>query len=347
MTASTQTYEDRDLAKEWARLKEDGVRIRAAAEQLGCSEAELLEVTPGYTVTPLNTEFAEMFHYFPQLGEVMASTRNEWAVIEKHGTYDNVDVGEKMGIVLDKEIDLRLFMWNYARAYAVVNPDHVRGPLRSIQFFDKAGGSLHKVYLKGDDAQEKHAAFIDRFGAPEAEPFVPEQFEPSEEPELPAEAELDKFRDEWRALEDTHDFFGLLRSYGLTRRQAMQNGPEELVSEVPTDVLPTMLETARDREVPIMCFVGSRGCIEIHTGPIQRVVERGGWLNVLDRRFNLHLNQEGVATTWLVKKPTVDGIVTSIECLAENGDVIAQFFGERKPGIPELESWRELIADIT
>jgi putative hemin transport protein len=36
-------------------------------------------------------------------------------------------------------------------------------------------------------------------------------------------------------------------------------------------------------------------------------------------------------------------VVTSLELLDENGGVIAQFFGARKPGKPELEEWRGLL----
>ncbi|MCB0818816.1 MAG: hypothetical protein KDB77_14990, partial [Flavobacteriales bacterium] len=28
------------------------------------------------------------------------------------------------------------------------------------------------------------------------------------------------------------------------------------------------------------------------------------------------------------------------------GEQIVQFFGKRKPGIPELETWRALVADL-
>jgi len=46
---------------------------------------------------------------------------------------------------------------------------------------------------------------------------------------------------------------------------------------------------------------------------------------------------------WLVRKPTKDGVVSSLEILDEQGDVIALIFGKRKPGQPELETWRDLL----
>ena len=93
-----------------------------------------------------------------------------------------------------------------------------------------------------------------------------------------------------------------------------------------------------------MIFVGSRGCIQIHSGPIERLVETHGWFNVLDPDFNLHLREPAVARVFSVRKPTDDGVVTSIEAFDGRDRNILLMFGERKPGKPELEpggrSWR-------
>ncbi len=66
----------------------------------------------------------------------------------------------------------------------------------------------------------------------------------------------------------------------------------------------------------------------------------------MDPGFNLHLREDLVASAWLVRKPTTDGIVTSIEVFDARGELIVQMFGARKPGVPELEEWRTLVADL-
>ena len=97
---------------------------------------------------------------------------------------------------------------------------------------------------------------------------------------------------------------------------------------------------------PIMVFVGNPGMIQIHSGPIKKVVSMGTWINVIDPRFNLHLRTDCIAKAWVVRKPTVDGIVTSVELFDAEGEAIAMFFGERKPGRPEREAWRELVKEL-
>jgi putative hemin transport protein len=47
-----------------------------------------------------------------------------------------------------------------------------------------------------------------------------------------------------------------------------------------------------------------------------------------------------------VRKPTDDGIVTSIEAFDVRNRNILLMFGERKPGKPELEPWRAIVARL-
>lgn len=320
-----------------------GVRIRSAAQQLGVTEAELLATSVGATVTPLRPEFRQIFEALPRLGDIMASTRNRWAVIEKHGRFGGVDLNDTMGVVIHEAIDLRVFLTRFASAFAVVNPNHRRGTLHSIQFFDHHGDSIHKVYVMPGDDLEGWRDVVDTFRAPTFEGLEIKAVEPIETHREISEERIAAFQDDWLAMTDTHEFFPLLRDHDLHRIQALELAPEGHAIRVPNDSVDRILRNAAAEEVPIMVFVGSRGLIEIHSGPVCRIAKTGDWLNVLDPEFNLHLMRDGIDQSWVVKKPTEDGIVTSLELFDANGETTAMFFGERKPGIPELEAWRGLI----
>ena len=96
------------------------------------------------------------------------------------------------------------------------------------------------------------------------------------------------------------------------------------------------------------------GNLQIHQGKVRtvRVLERGhggqeNWLNILDPDVNMHLRMDLVHTAWVVKKPTTEGEVTSLELFDKDKNMIAQFFGLRKPGIPEREEWRQIIQSLS
>ncbi len=334
-----------DLQERWDTLlaQEPKLRIRNAAARLETSEAQLLCLRLGEGVTRLEPRWTDLLSELPKLGSVMALTRNEYAVHEKTGQYDNIEVAGPVGLVLNHDIDLRIFLMHWRYGFVVHNPD-AKGKARdSLQFFNAAGQALHKIFLTKDSDREAFAQIKAAFtqedqSCPE---FTAPAAPPAEKPE--AELDVEGFIQAWYALEDTHDFFGLLRKYGVSRTQALTLAPDDLAVEVETSSVRSMLEKAAEKEVPIMAFVGSPGVIQIHTGPIKRLLETGPWFNVLDPDFNLHLNEEGVAKVWRVRKPTVDGVVTSLEAFDHEGKNIAMFFGERKPGIPEDGRWRDLI----
>ena len=147
-------------------------------------------------------------------------------------------------------------------------------------------------------------------------------------------------------MKDTHEFFSLLGKFKVGRVQALRLAGEEFARELPLRALRSAMEAASAEALPIMIFVGNAGCIQIHTGPIERLVETHGWFNVLDPTFNLHLREEGIASVFSVRKPTEDGVVTSIEAFDSRGRNILLMFGARKPGKPELESWRLVVSRV-
>ena len=116
--------------------------------------------------------------------------------------------------------------------------------------------------------------------------------------------------------------------------------------QIVTSSVGAMLKLSANEKLPIMCFVGNGGCIQIHSGPIQTIKEMGPWLNVLDPGFNLHLRQDHVKEVWAVRKPTDKGHVTSLEAYNEAGDLIVQFFGKRIEGEDEREGWRMIMEQL-
>ena len=135
----------------------------------------------------------------------------------------------------------------------------------------------------------------------------------------------------------------LLRDHTLSRARALELGEPEFTRRLAVDAYAAIVDEAKAREIPIMVFVGNRGGVQIYTGPVKNVVRKDGWFNILEKSFNLHLLESRVTSAWLVRKPTVDGVVTSIELMGEHGEEIVQFFGKRKPGNPELSTWRGLV----
>jgi putative hemin transport protein len=348
----TKTTESQHLKEAWAALREETphLRIRDAAARLGVSEAALLATGCGGRVTRLEPKFVEILQDLHLLGPIMALTRNDEIVHERKGEYKNVEVlrGHRtMGLAVNEDIDLRIFFGEWRFAFAETNEGE-GGTKRSFQFFGADGTAIHKVFLTDGSDAEAYEKLVGKYRIADQSPIVavePGPARPAEKPD--AEIDVEKFRAEWAALQDTHDFFPMLRRFGVAREQALRLAGAEMVRQVRPETYKFALEEASRRALPIMVFVGNPGIIQIHTGTVERVVAARGWFNVLDERFNLHVKEEKIRRAWIVKKPTADGVVTSLELFNEAGENIALFFGKRKPGLPESEDWRRLIDDIS
>ena len=336
-----------------ARLKEEQPEIRArnAAAEIGISEGELLATKVGKEATRLADDPEAILKEVESLGEVMALTRNEHCVHERKGIYEKPSFFThgpmRTGLFVNPDIDLRLFMSHWAYNFAVSEPSKV-GLRKSLQFFDKSGQVIHKIYVTNksneaayDDLVAKHR-HTSQTSTIEVEHYAPKTAEKSD-----TEIDWDKFGAEWEGLKDVHDFFPLLRKFKVDREQAFRNVGSHLALELENGAARNVLELAVKADCEIMVFVGNRGCIQIHTGPVKKLVEHGSWYNVLDPKFNLHLNEEDIARSWVTRKPTEDGIVTAVEIFNSDGELIVTFFGKRIPGDPELELWREIVAQLT
>lgn len=322
------------------------LRMRDVADELGVPEAALIGAGAGGSVIRLDGDWKAMIPEFATLGTVMVLTRNESCVHEKVGQFEDIDIGPVHGLVLGPDIDLRIFHNKWAYGWAVES-ETPRGTMRSLQIFDGSGTAVHKIYLRDASDLDAYNNLVERHTA--ADDADMPVFKPAPPPKVDRpdeEIEVAAFRDAWRAMQDTHEFFGLLNKHKVGRHQALRLAGGELAYPVSTDAFRHALEAARDTETDIMIFVGSPGCIQIHTGPIGQVKEMGDWLNVLDPGFNLHLRSDHLKTAWVVRKPTADGIVTSLEIFDHAGEPIALMFGKRKPGDEELTAWRAIVADL-
>lgn len=328
------------------REREPKLRARDLSERLGISEAELVAsrcaAEGEERALRLQPRWPDLLKALPSLGRVMCLTRNDHCVHEKHGRFDNVSVFRNQGLVVDPEIDLRIFFARWHHGFAV--REQVRSGLReSLQIFDRHGTAVHKVYATDETDPVAWATLIAEFADAEQSQELDVVPRPADAAEQAAdEPDPEEFRARWSELQDTHDFFPLLRSFGLERTQAFRLAGSTYAQPLKPHSFRLALEAAAKEKLPIMVFTGSPGVIQIHSGPIETLRETGPWFNILDKGFNLHLHQPGIASAWLVRKPSRDGVVTSLEIFDEDEQQIAWMFGARKRGAPELPAWRQL-----
>lgn len=344
------------LRERFAAARSSGKRAKDAAESMGITEGQAVAAHAGtheyaLKATPLKGPWVEILQALELCGPVMALTRNESTVHEKTGVYRNISAQGHMGLALGEDIDLRIFFSRWHAGFYVFEPaNDPRNPAsESLQFFDVHGAAVHKVFARPETDREAFRDVADQFSeAGKAYTFTPAV--PKEAPRPDDEIDAVALARGWSEMKDTHEFFGLIGKAGAERQQAFRLVEGRFTEKADLGIVRKLLDEASMDGTPIMVFVGSPGCIQIHTGPVKRiepmVTPTAQWINVLDAGFNLHLREDMVKSAWIVEKPTTEGPVTSVEVFDGAGELMAMFFGARKPGVPELQAWRDIVARL-
>jgi putative hemin transport protein len=301
--------------------------LRNAAAELGVSELEVLVASGDESLTRLRVDDVPgLLGAIARWGELRTMTRNDHAVLEQTGRYDKLEFfGPAMGQTVG-DIDLRIFATRWTHAYGQITESR-HGPRCSVQVFDAYGVNVHKVFTSDLEAFRR---FLDAWALePQPEGIPAVDAAPLETPRPDAEIDVAALQTRWDGLQDTHDFFGLLREFGVTRTQALRlAGPGRALPVDPL-ALETALKGAAEDGEKVMIFVGNHGLVQIFIGEIQRVVRTEGWVNILDPGFDLHVRDGGITHAWLVTKPTRHGPVRSLECYGARGETVLQLFGKR------------------
>lgn len=319
---------------------------RDLAAKAGVSEGELVAAGIGNGVVRLDVDWNSAFPKLEAFGEVKVLTRNDAIVHEKIGTFGKFTLMQATGLVLNGDIDLRIFFSHWYHTFAVTTTTR-RGQRTGLQVFNAQGLAIHKIYPTDATDTAAWDAFVAEMTAADQTPSMTVLPAIPQAPHLADEdVNVDALRTHWSKLHDVHHFHDMLQTFGISRHQAMRLGGDPWSREVPADALKHLLPKAAEQEVPIMIFVGNPGCIQIHTGPVKTLMERDGWYNVMDPRFTLHVQESEIASAFVVRKPMQGGIITTVELYTPTGENVAILCGQRDAGTPERAEWIALTESL-
>lgn len=318
---------------------------REGAAELGVSEGALMADAPESVYLGGKENIRDIVLKLHTLGQVQCVVRNSLCVHEKQGIYENVSMAPTSGIALNiGGIDLRIFPARWHHVLAVTTRDGGKVS-RSVQFYDEFGVAVQKVFLKEDGKEAAWQALTDAFKTEGKPGFQSGALPPVEAAAALTPEKEAAFQERWLELKDVHHFGGLLETFALDRQTAYRHAPPGFTRQLDQNAWQQVLEQAKDKGLEIMIFSGNRGIVQIQTGKVHNIVRARGYLNILDGReegFSMHLKDDEIAETWVVRRPIRDGFVTCVEGFDSRRKTVIQIFGRRQEGEPELAAWQEI-----
>lgn len=150
----------------------------------------------------------------------------------------------------------------------------------------------------------------------------------------------------WASMTDVHSFNPMLRDFGVGRLQALRLAEPSMVRRVQDMSLEILLKAAAENSVPIMVFVNSAGCTQIHTGVVYSVLAQPNKLEIRDPGFSFLADMARVSQSWVVHKPIDPGRISTLEIYDANGKNVAILCGQRDPNVPQRTEWEALLEKL-
>jgi putative hemin transport protein len=300
--------------------------------------AQRLAVGIPHRVTRLTGPFSALLHRIDRLGSVTILTGNASVIQERVGVYDHAAC--RSGGPADRLLIQQ--KWKYG--FAVTDSDADGNIHRRLQFFDADGNGLHKILLHEAGCVDAFHAIVHDFVAPEQAPVL-DIFRTA--PVMPAEGvarlDINALRADWARLDHAGDFFMRQVEFDRLRLHKLRLAGKAFAHQVAKDSVRILLQKMADLGSSVMAQVGNAGLVQAYQGRIRQIRSIDAWLNIMNQDYRLRLREGHIDTVWVAKKPTADGIITSLELFNRQGLGIARFFSEPEPGRPEPREWRDSI----
>ncbi|MCZ2328520.1 ChuX/HutX family heme-like substrate-binding protein [Bartonella sp. F02] len=326
------------------REEKKEMRNRDFALSIGISEAELIAAycTIG-KAKKLRVDIFTLLDNAPKVGTVMALTRNKHAVHERTGCFETIIHDQHIPMALG-EIGLRIFpkLWKFGFEYEMM----VFGKLtKSLQFFDKHGIAIFKVYSQDTTNMEEWNSLVEKLLDADQSPVLDILSPPIQDQCNTTELDIKKSLNHLKRSADTQQLCEIISEL-QTKCGVVKYSGNEFAEELREEAFEMMLKQTAQQEIPITCIVGNQGCIQIFNGTIQNIKQMGPWLNILEQKFHMHMLVSGIHKVWRVRKPTNNGYISSLEVFDKTGEMIIQFFNLQQDTKGESEKWRSLLNSL-
>ena len=268
------------LKKQWESFKKNPdnkrIRIRDAAKKLCVSEAELLSTLIDDSVTYIKfNNFYTFIEKVLSLDKVMLLTRSDNVVHEI--TVFTLDLAvDQDGLIYDKNTFnplLRIAPTDIAYTFSELKT-HQGKNLYSFQFFNSDGNSIAKIYLKG-----KTESLFN---------------------EIVSEYKVNYDYSIQNKQSDTNKKLYDLNSSTIKYQFMPKNAPKfKKIKKIDGSALRTIMENLSKKTIPIQFHGIGLNTVQYYYGEIKNVTDYGPWINVMDKKFNIHILEKKIVSCQL------------------------------------------------
>ena len=256
--------------KNWYNFKSNEnnkkIRIRDAAKIFKTSEANLLSTQTNDNVFFLKLDLEYFFHVIKTIDKLMFLTRNDIMVHELILSGDQIIFAEDRILFHENNLPILSINKDDIKFSFFETSYHGKKKLHSLQLFDTEGEAVLKIYLKGKDQV--------KFLKIKSKQKVDYNFEVQKinvKNYIKMKNDFDIFYD---FSEDANVRFDVIKHSKLILRDLLENFSKE--------------------KLPIQIHGFGNNTLQYFFGKIKNIVDFGPWINIIDKKFNLHVLEDKI-----------------------------------------------------
>ncbi|MFJ9450212.1 ChuX/HutX family heme-like substrate-binding protein [Herbaspirillum sp. NPDC101397] len=323
------------------------MRLRPLDDQQLPNLTDVQRIALQPTATRLRGEFAPLMQRLATLGGLTEVTRNSSALLEKDNVSGALYVDNEIELAPAEAMHLRIFYPQWEHGYALEEHDVCSGGKQhSLQFFDRFGSMMHKIVLgeNGDIASFRQLV-SDHAAAEQLAPHLvhPLNSDAESEDDSLRQIDVDALRADWAHTHNHDDFIQRQEAFDQQRLRKLRLAGKAFAYQVANDSARVILQRMTEFGTSIMAQVGNAGIVQAYYGKIKNIRVKDSRLKITNSGFRMQLREDHIDSVWVAKKPTTDGIITSLELFNRQGTHIASFLSKKSNGQPEPREWRDAI----
>jgi len=335
------------------------MRLRPLDDQQLPNLTDVQRIALQPSATRLHGDFAPLMQRLAALGNLTEVTRNSSALLEKDNVSGTLYVNNEIELAPAEAMHLRIFYPQWEHGYALEEHDACNcgkdssdsngnsgAKQHSLQFFDRYGSMMHKIVLgeNGDIASFRQLV-SDHAAAEQLAPHLvhPLHSDAESDDDSLRQIDVDALRADWAHTHNHDDFIQRQEAFDQQRLRKLRLAGKAFAYQVANDSARVILQRMTEFGTSIMAQVGNAGIVQAYYGKIKNIRVKDSRLKITNSGFRMQLREDHIDSVWVAKKPTTDGIITSLELFNRQGTHIASFLSKKSNGQPEPREWREAI----
>ncbi|MDD3458809.1 MAG: hypothetical protein PHO74_04985 [Weeksellaceae bacterium] len=325
-----------DISTKWKQLKSYHPELSpaSAAAKLKVSEVELFQSSEGDAIKRLHADYRGLFRPMAQVGKLKLMMRNRSCIYQISGNFTG-DESEQIFTIKNEHSVHNLEFRKLKYCFSICEEGK-----KSFRFYNRFGECVHSIGA---------VAEID-----EVTREITVQFKTENHPieievrhqdmEIPEELNLKEFHNDWKNLDESGEFEGMLKKHNLSRWQAVQNAPNGIFSgKIKKRKFYSLIEEVIGAEIPVKIVGRNDCCVQMYDGNITNISWHEQWFNLFGGHFSLHFETSKFMECRILRKPSPTGIITWVECFDTNYETAFEIYCHREGENPELNEWRKLV----